>query len=151
MPKITAENARIFAAKAHESRRKNQIEEQQQRERATLTDSQQTQDGYKTERVCRVREQLDRIDERILEQSDKGVVDGQTLNWLCSAQEKLSEQLRKLLGVPLPGSMRPSPAPTRRQSQAYAAPMIEDDVAPQPAPEAQAPAKPQTYTGPETG
>lgn len=98
---------------------------------------------FQKTRIPRVREQIQQLDSLFETESDP-----QKLDRLASALARLYEIERLASGRPLPGSMRPSPAPTRRQSQAYTAPMIEDDVAPQPAPAA---AKPQTYTGPETG
>ena len=61
-------------------------------------------------RLSRVREQLNRIDAMILEESDP-----QRLDRLASAQARLSEQERTLDGRPLPGSMRPSKASTARR------------------------------------
>ena len=64
--------------------------------------------------------------------------DGQRLNWLASAQERLAEQERLLSGRPLPGSMRPS-GPGRRGSPAgwdtleHVAPTLPSQVVP-PAP-----------------
>lgn len=63
---------------------------------------------YRITRLNRVRAQLDLIDKRIAEQANKGVIDGQTLNWLATAQARLSEQERILTGRALPGSLRPS-------------------------------------------
>src|ERR1039458_3628799 len=50
---------------------------------------------------------LDLVDKRITEQAKAKTVDGQVLNWLCAAQERLAEQERILAGRPLPGSRRP--------------------------------------------
>ena len=106
---------------------------------------QHTED-YQPRVVTRVRKQITHLNNLFDSETDP-----QKLDRLASALARLYEIERLASGRPLPGSMRPSPAPTRRQSQSYAAPMIEDDVATTPAPEAPAPAKPQTYTGPETG
>lgn len=66
---------------------------------------------YPTRRLFRVRAQLDLVDKRILEEAVKPNPDGQLLNWLASAQERLSDQERCLDGRPLPGSRRPAPEP----------------------------------------
>src|SRR5512135_2504762 len=72
-------------------------------------------EGYPTQRLIRVRDQLDIIDQRITEEASKlKGLDGQVLNWLCAAQERLAEQERILAGRPLPGSMRPTRARDER-------------------------------------
>jgi hypothetical protein len=54
-----------------------------------------------------VRLQLDMVDTRIEGEACKRHCDGQLLNWLCSAQERLAEQERLLAGRPLPGTLKP--------------------------------------------
>jgi hypothetical protein len=91
-------------------------------------------DGYIAGRLERVRKQLDEIDERIAEEACKKgepgpdgkpgpVADGQLLNWLCSAQERLSEQERVLSRRPLPGSERPSSGKPARSGSIFGTPM----------------------------
>ena len=68
------------------------------------------QPSFTAIRLSRVREQLNRIDAMMLDESDP-----QKLDRLASAQARLSEQERTLDGRPLPGSMRPSKASTARR------------------------------------
>lgn len=148
MALITPANAREMAAKSLLARKQRSLAPTPTTP-IPLEPIAPADNNYNQRRLTRVRQQLAMVDQSIEAVMSRKVVNGQNLNWLCSAQERLSEQERTLAGRPLPGSMRPSPAPTRRQSQAYTAPMIEDDVAPQPAaPEV---TKPKTYDGPETG
>lgn len=91
-------------------------------------------------RLARVRAQLDLVDTRIEEQARKSTVDGQVLNWLCSAQERLSEQERILAGRPLPGSRRPTPEkPAGRNPGAW---LSEPEPPAAPAVAAQVPLRP---------
>ena len=62
-----------------------------------------TVDDYTSLRLTCVRTQLAQIDRAILLESSKEHADGQRLNWLASAQERLAEQERRLAGRPLPG------------------------------------------------
>jgi hypothetical protein len=54
-----------------------------------------------------VRKQLDSVDRAIEAEATKATPDGQRLNWLAQAQERLAEQERILDNRPLPGSRRP--------------------------------------------
>jgi hypothetical protein len=54
-----------------------------------------------------VRVQLDSVDRAIEAEATKATPDGQRLNWLAQAQERLAEQERILDNRPLPGSRRP--------------------------------------------
>ncbi len=65
-------------------------------------------DEYLARRLERVRKQLDRLDEMILEEEDP-----QKLDRLVSASSRLEEQERKLSGRFAPGSTKPSTKPTR--------------------------------------
>ena len=80
-----------------------------------------------------MRVQLDLVDKRITEQANAKTVDGQVLNWLCAAQERLAGQERILAGRPLPGSRRPAQDRTPAASAARPLPMVPQPVA-QPAP-----------------
>jgi len=118
MALITSANARQLAAKALIARRAN-------RERArnldqTLADlaakvtalaplPAEQLSGYVEKRLVRVRRQLDRIDEMLMEESDP-----QKLDRLAAASMRLAEQERILAGRPLPGSRRPPKEPVRR-------------------------------------
>lgn len=77
---------------------------------------------YLADRLERVRKQLDRLDLAILAEVSRSKPDGQRLNWLAAAQERLAEQERLLAGRPLPGSRRP--APERRRQYATASPQL---------------------------
>ena len=76
-------------------------------------------DEYTKLRLVCVREQLAHVDKAILRESSKDYPDGQRLNWLAAAQERLSDQERILAGRPLPGSRRPAQerAPRRQTSE----------------------------------
>lgn len=115
--KWTPDEARAAALKGHEARRMRLIEST-----ATSKSVQEQQpenkppDDYLLRRLARVRHQLDLIDEAIRTELKSDTPNGQRLNWLCSAQERLSEQERQLAGRPLPGSLRP----TAKQQRNYA-------------------------------
>lgn len=68
-----------------------------------------TVDDYTKLRLSCVRGQLAQVDRAILLEAGKDHPDGQRLNWLAAAQERLAEQERILAGRPLPGSRRPAP------------------------------------------
>lgn len=75
---------------------------------------------YQKKRLMRVREQLDRIDDLLLSEDDPAKLDR-----LAAASMRLAEQERILAGRPLPGSLKPQAARSRRQ---YREPMpIEPD------------------------
>lgn len=110
MARFTAANARENAAKAHASR-------QQRLARGKLAGESSPQPpqagpdeaaaSYLSRRLFRVRAQLDLVDKAFETEASKATPDGQRLNWLAQAQERLSEQERILAGRPLPGSRRP--------------------------------------------
>ena len=111
MGRFTAANARENAAKAHAARH-------QRLARGRLAGegfSQIPQDGpheaaddYVSRRLARVRVQFGLVDKAFETEATKVTPDGQRLNWLAQAQERLAEQERILDGRPLPGSRRPS-------------------------------------------
>jgi hypothetical protein len=110
MARFTAANAREMAAKAHAAR----LQRLASGTPAAETLSQTPQVGpyepandYVSRRLARVRAQLDLVDKAFEIEATKALPDGQRLNWLAQAQERLSEQERVLDGRPLPGSRRP--------------------------------------------
>ena len=109
-----------------------------------------TPDTYLSARLVRVRLQLSLIDSAIEREAATNKPDGQRLNWLASAQERLAEQERMLAGRPSPGSLRPS-APGKRATSApapLAGPWIPPDP-PAPAAQAEQPSPPaQAATDP---
>jgi hypothetical protein len=120
MARFTAANARDMAAKAHEARRQRLASENVAPEPFPQTSQvgpHEAPSDYVNVRLSRVRAQLDLVDKRILDmlnpkhKTENGnlaePLDGQVLNWLCAAQEKLAEQERIASGRPLPGSRRP--------------------------------------------
>ncbi len=114
MPRFTAANAREMASRAHAAR----LRRLAGGEAAAETSPQMPQvgshgssDPYVKRRLGRVRAQLDNVDRAIEAEAAKKTPDGQRLNWLAQAQERLSEQERLLAGRPLPGSRKPEPAP----------------------------------------
>jgi hypothetical protein len=70
-------------------------------------------DPYVTERLSRVRGQLDRLDGLMATEKDP-----QRIDRLASAQYRLAEQERILSGRPLPGSRRPGREPARHERPA---------------------------------
>ena len=80
-----------------------------------------------------MRVQLDSVDRAIEGEATKATPDGQRLNWLAQAQERLAEQERVLDNRPLPGSRRPGKADAR-PTQPAAWLIEEAPAAPLPAP-----------------
>ena len=115
---FTPETARIAGYKSVASRA-----EKRERKLAAALAPLQTPppmlDEYTKLRLVCVREQLAHVDKAILRESSKDYPDGQRLNWLAAAQERLSDQERILAGRPLPGSRRPAQerAPRRQTSE----------------------------------
>lgn len=72
--------------------------------------------SYEFMRLARVRKQLDLVDKAFEAEASKATPDGQRLNWLAQAQERLAEQERVLDNRPLPGSRRPRDPGSRRAS-----------------------------------
>lgn len=66
-----------------------------------------TEERYPRMRLAVVRAQIALIDAAIMAEAGLNRPDGQRLNWLAAAQEKLAEQERLLAGRPLPGSRKP--------------------------------------------
>jgi hypothetical protein len=78
----------------------------------------QPADGYALKSLLRVRAQLDLVNAALTAQlsKPKTKLDAQAVDRLAAAQMRLAEQERILDGRPLPGSRRPAPDRTRRQS-----------------------------------
>ena len=83
-------------------------------------------DSYNAERITRVRGQLDKVDEMLMKAKD-----AQEIERLSRSAMSLSEQLRILLGQPLPGSRKP-PAEKRERGPAAWESFTERPVAPPP-------------------
>ena len=96
------------------------------------------EDTFHSRRLDRVRRQLDSVDAAIQTEANRKEPDGQRLNWLASAQERLAEQERVLAGRPLPGSRRPGPEKGSRQRGGMLG-GIEPGPAPSPQPTITAP------------
>lgn len=62
---------------------------------------------YHSQRLLRVRMQINLLDKEIRNCIEDGVEDAGRLDRMVSAQSRLSEQERVLSGRPLPGSLRP--------------------------------------------
>ena len=110
MARFTAANAKEMAAKSHAARHQRLASG----EPAAATFPQTPQVGtdeaagsYEIRRLARVRKQLDLVDKAFETEATKATPDGQRLNWLAQAQERLAEQERILDNRPLPGSRRP--------------------------------------------
>jgi len=103
---ITAQNARAFAARSVAARAAK-AERRLAPASAPLAAPLPAVDDYTRDRLACVRVQLAQVDKAILRESAKEHPDGQRLNWLAQAQDRLAEQERILAGRPLPGSRRP--------------------------------------------
>ena len=90
-----------------------------------------------------MRVQLGLVDKAFETEATKATPDGQRLNWLAQAQERLAEQERILDNRPLPGSRRPGKADARpayaagawiEMQPALPAPQVPKDGPPDPLP-----------------
>ena len=135
MARFTAANARENAAKAHASRQQRLVCGKLAGEtfpQIPQAGPHEAANAYVITRLSRVRVQLDLVDRRITEQAKAKTVDGQVLNWLCAAQERLAEQERILAGRPLPGSRKPAPERPTAPATARPRPTLAEPV-PEPA------------------
>ncbi len=115
MARFNADNAREMAARSLQARKANEEKRRQLLAQAAAQAESITADDYLSRRVLRVRTQIELLSQRIDEELEKRSADGQKLNWLCSALERLQEQERELSGRPLPGTLKPRPEPGRPQ------------------------------------
>lgn len=106
---ITSDNARELQQKAVASRKLRQEQKQAEAFAALTAAMAQQLPEYVAARLARVRLQLDRLDQMLMDESDP-----QKLDRLASAQSRLSEQERQLSGRPMPGSLKPSNARSSR-------------------------------------
>lgn len=89
-------------------------------------------DDYTQERIGRVRKQLNAIDAKLLDEDEP-----QQIERLSRAACALSMELRKLCGIPDPGSLRPSKGQTAKPYTAAPVPSVPAEPGPvQPAPAA---------------
>ena len=79
--------------------------------------------------MARIRAQLDRIDAKLLQEDDP-----QEIERLSRAACALSRELAKLLGIPEPGSLKPSQRPERRRQAALPEPVVPATPQPEPKP-----------------
>ena len=139
MALFTAATARQAALKSVEVQRQKRSAEAQRRLLPASAPLQAPAppavDDYTRLRLVCVRSQLGLVDAAILKEAGKDYPDGQRLNWLAAAQERLAEQERVLAGRPMPGSLRPTAAGKQHASapMADSAPWI-----PEPSPAAPA-------------
>ena len=108
MAQFNAANARFMAARSVTARKAAEAERAANPVPIPLpaTAAADTE-RYIATRLARVRGQLNLVDAAIEKEASKAQPDGQRLNWLAAAQERLAEQERILAGRPLPGSRRP--------------------------------------------
>lgn len=104
---FTRENARELQEKGLAARKENA------RNRRLLQS-----DTYRTDRLLRVRKQLERIDQLIESESD-----ARTLDRLASAQARLSAQEFALAGRPMPGAFRPVKERAKKESSGSLVPL----------------------------
>lgn len=133
MARITSATAREMAAKSHAARLQRLASGNLAGEtfpQAPQVGPHEAPGAYVNARLSRVRVQLDLVDKRITEQANAKTVDGQVLNWLCAAQERLAEQERILAGRPLPGSRKPAPEPRKPSGPSAWESFTERPVAP---------------------
>lgn len=143
--RFTPEQAAENQVKAVIARNRNREAREAERLAALKAAMGHTVSQYQGKRLERVRAQLDLLDQRIEEQVSRKVPDGQTLNWLASAQARLSEQERQLCGRPMPGSLKPTTA--RRSKSSHEVIEIESPTPPEP-PAQTEPVPPAPFTEP---
>lgn len=97
---FTHDNAREMA------RRSNAVQRERKREAKLPLTTGDYADTHVAQRLARVRKQLALVDSRIEREAKKEGADGQLLNWLCAAQERLNDQEFALSARPKPGNMR---------------------------------------------
>ena len=117
--RFTAANAREMAAKSHAARLQRLASGNLAGESFPQTPRvgpEEAARSYEIKRLARVRKQLDLVDKAFEAEASKATPDGQRLNWLAQAQERLAEQERILDNRPLPGSRRPRDPGGRRAS-----------------------------------
>lgn len=120
MPRFTKENAREHSLRGNLIRwsRPVPIDDDSQNGsneplEAEIVADTLADDVWLKEHHQRVREAVTKLDNHIGFQLTRRKPDGQGLNWLASALEKLSEQERQMSGRPLPGSLRPKQPSTK--------------------------------------
>lgn len=107
MPLFTPETARQNQAKAVASRIASKYTEP---DPAPTPQAQpQVTDGYISRRLSRVREQIDRLSDKLDEEDEP-----QKLDRITAAIERLSKLEQTLAGRPLPGSLRPVERSSKR-------------------------------------
>jgi hypothetical protein len=117
--RFTVANAKEMAAKAHAARQQRLARGNLASESFPQTPQVGTDEAagsYEIKRLARVRKQLDLVDKAFETEATKATPDGQRLNWLAQAQERLAVQERVLDNRPLPGSRRPRDPGSRRAS-----------------------------------
>ena len=115
MALITSANARELGIKSAAIRKERKALGLPDRPLKLADSALKPVDPFTTLRLSRVRRQLTRIDEMMLDE-----VDPQKLDRLASAQSRLAEQERILAGRPLPGSRRPKEEVEAKTSAAVA-------------------------------
>ena len=145
---ITLENARINQQLSVVQRRLNQeqarIAKEHEAETARLVQIALQQPDFAMKRLARVREQLVRVDEMMMTETDP-----QRMDRLASAQARLAEQERILDGRPMPGSLKPSQNKPARSRVAMPDPAPQPVVNSGPAQPSPAPAQIQPVQSPE--
>lgn len=131
---FTRENAVEMAARSAKAKAERKEAARLAVETATLDPS----IDYTKRRLARVRLQLDRLDQMMMEERDP-----QKLDRVASAIARLNEQERQLSNRSMPPVVRASGKTSKRQAD----PVSE----PEPAPQVTSEAKPKGYDGPETG
>lgn len=110
---FTSQTASLFARRRHE------LERLAKASQPIITLSPKpASDDYTAARIVRVRGQLDKVDKMLLEADD-----AQEIERLSRSAMSLSEQLRVLLDIPLPGSRKP-PAVRSQATVSRPSPMI---------------------------
>ena len=143
MALITSANARELGIKSAAIRKERKALGLPDRPLKLADSALKPVDPFTTLRLSRVRRQLTRIDEMMLDE-----VDPQKLDRLASAQSRLAEQERILAGRPLPGSRRPKEEVEAKTSAAVA--WLADAIDLQPEPQVVPPAAPMVTPEPAT-
>lgn len=108
---FTAANAREMAARGNAAKALAKKQREEQLARANAIAIEPADEIYRSQRLARVRKQLEKLDEMIEKERDP-----QKLDRLASAQARLSVQEFALAGRPMPGSRRPGREKPARKS-----------------------------------
>jgi hypothetical protein len=130
----TPEKAREMAVKGLETRRRNALLRQFQPKIDALASLSTPDDVYSSSLLARVRAQVTGLLDHIDRETRKCRPNGQKINWLASALERIAELERRLAGRPMPGTMRPGTTAKREVPRSTSAEPVNGNGHAAPAP-----------------